>query len=212
MLDKSDNRMREQKDFAAFILAGGESTRMGRDKALLEFGGRPLILRMAALLSSAVAQPTVVAPPEKFRGFGLPMIADDHPGFGPLGGIATALRTTNKEWNLIVGCDLPFLSREWLVYLVQRASRSKADVVLPHSEGGAEPLCAVYHNRCLPSITAALQRGTRKVTDGLAGLNIETIPFEEAKPFDSEGLLFKNMNSPSDCEEVQARFSRKEAV
>jgi molybdenum cofactor guanylyltransferase len=212
VLDKSDNRMREKKDFAAFILAGGESTRMGRDKALLEFGGHPLILRMAALLSSVVAQPTVVAPPEKFRGFGLPAIADDYPGFGPLGGIATALRATNKEWNLIIGCDLPFLNREWLAYLVQRASLSNADVILPHSRGGPEPLCAVYRHRCLPSITAALQRGTRKVTDGLADLHVENIPFEEAKPFDSEGLLFKNMNSPSDCEEVQARFSRKEAV
>ena len=212
MLDKSDNRMREHKDFATFILAGGESTRMGRNKALLEFGGQPLILRIAALLSSVVAQPTVIAPLEKFRGFGLPMIADDYPGFGPLGGIATALRATNKDWNLIVGCDLPFLTREWLAYLIQRASLSRADVVLPHSEGGAEPLCAAYRNRCLPSITAALQRGTKKVTDGLADLYVENIAFEEAKPFDSKGLLFKNMNSPSDCEEVQARFSRKEAV
>jgi molybdopterin-guanine dinucleotide biosynthesis protein A len=212
VLDKSDKRMRERKGFAAFILAGGESARMGRDKALLEFGGLPLILRIAELLRSVAAQPTVIAPPEKFRAFGLPAIADDNPGFGPLGGIATALRATNEEWNLIVGCDLPFLTREWLAYLIQRATLSNADVVLPHSDSGAEPLCAVYRKRCWPSITAALRRGTRKITDSLAELPIENVPFEEVKPFDSDRLLFKNMNSPSDCEEVQAKFSRKEAV
>jgi molybdopterin-guanine dinucleotide biosynthesis protein A len=189
-----------------FILAGGESSRMGRDKALLELDGSPLLVRTARLVESVAGPPTVVGSPESHRSLGLRVIGDDWPGAGPLGGIATALRASSAPWNLVVACDLPYLTRPWLDYLISRALASAADAVLPMNARGAEPLCAMYHKRCEPVIRAALERGTRKITDGLEGVQVAYIEGSEWKVFDSDGLLFKNMNSPEDYEEARARL------
>ena len=194
---------------AAFILAGGESSRMGSNKALLELGGVPLIVRMARLVESAAVKPTVVGSPEIYARLRLRAVRDDWPGAGPLGGIATALRASESQWNLIVACDLPYLTKPWLEHLIHRAERSNADVVLPLNDAGAEPLCAMYNKTAESAIWLALDRGVRKVTDGLAGLHIEHIEPREWKAFDSEGLLFKNMNSAADYEEAKARIGER---
>jgi molybdopterin-guanine dinucleotide biosynthesis protein A len=172
-------------DVGGFVLAGGASSRMGRDKALMELGGLPLIVRAAKLLEPLVGPPIVIAPAGRYQELGLPIVPDDHAGFGPLGGIATALRLAASPWNLVVGCDLPFLTAEWLGYLIERAKASAADAVLPENERGLEPLCAMYHRRGEASIRAALQRGVRKVTDGLADLTVLTLAPLEWKGFDS---------------------------
>jgi molybdopterin-guanine dinucleotide biosynthesis protein A len=191
---------------AGFILAGGESSRMGRDKGLLELGGVLLILRTARLVETVAGPPAVIGNVEAYRSFGLRIIGDDWPGAGPLGGIATALRASDAPWSLVVACDLPYLTRDWLDYLIARALASPADAVLPMNALGAEPLCAIYHKRCEPAIRRALERGTRKVTDGLKDVRVETIAPAEWKAFDSGGLLFKNMNSPEDYEEARTKL------
>lgn len=191
---------------ASFILAGGVSSRMKRDKALLEIGGAPLFVRTARLIESVVVAPSVIGDPAKYKSFALPVIADDWPGAGPLGGIATALRVSDASWNLVVACDLPYLTSDWLRFLVARAVASAADAVLPLNAKGAEPLCAMYHKRSEPAIRAALESGIRKVTDALQNIRVETIAPAEWKAFDSEGLLFKNMNLPRDYEEAVARL------
>ena len=201
--------MNSNRQVSAFILAGGESSRMGRDKAQLELGGVPLILRTAKLVESVAGAPAVIGNPEAFRAFDLRAIADDWPGAGPLGGIATALLAATAPWSLIVATDLPYLTREWLEHLISRGFASSADAVLPMNTRGAEPLCAMYHQRAEPAIRKALERGTRKVTDGLLDVRVETIAPAEWNPFDSDGLLFKNMNSPEDYEEAKARLSER---
>lgn len=193
---------------AAFILAGGESSRMGTNKALLELGGVPLIVRTARLVESASGtKPTIVGSPEIYARLRLRAIRDDWPNAGPLGGVATALRASESKWNLIVACDLPYLTKPWLEHLIRRAECSNADVVLPVSDAGAEPLCAMYNKSSESAIWLALDRGVRKVTDGLAGLDAEHIEPGEWKAFDSEGLLFKNMNSAADYEDAKARLN-----
>jgi molybdopterin-guanine dinucleotide biosynthesis protein A len=197
------------KQIAGFVLAGGESTRMGRNKAALELGGVPMLVRMAQLVEAASgAAATVVGNLNGADSHGRTVIADEWPGAGPLGGIATALRSSNMPWNLIVACDLPYLTKQWLEFLVARALASQADAVVPTNTRGAEPLCAVYHRRCETAIRAALERGVRKVTDGLTDLLVELIDPFEWKAFDSDGLLFKNMNTPEDYEEARRRFER----
>ena len=192
---------------AGFVLAGGESSRMGRDKALLELRGVSLLVRTVSLVESVVARPTVIGHADRYRSLGLHTIADDWPSAGPLGGIATALRTSEASWSLVVACDLPYLTKAWLNYLVGRALAAEAaDVLLPLTLRGAEPLCAMYHKRCEPAIHRALDRGTRKVTDALAGIQLETIDPAKWEAFDPDGLLFKNMNSPADYEEAEARL------
>lgn len=193
----------------AFILSGGSSSRIGADKALLELAGQPLLLRAARLLDPLVASVTVIGDPTRYASLGLAVVPDDMAGLGPLGGIATALRISAMPWNLVVACDLPYLTAAWLEFLVARALASRADALLPESDRGPEPLCAMYHARCAPAISAALERGVRKVTDGLAGLVIETLPPVAWKAFDSGGGLFKNMNSPDDYAEARARLEAK---
>src|ERR1700723_3228676 len=176
--------MTDIASIAGFILAGGQSSRMGVDKELLEIAGAPMIVRTARLVEAAVGTPAVVVgTPEKYQRLALRALADDWPGCGPLGGIATALRASGAEWNLIVACDLPYLKREWLEFLVARALRSDADAVLPMNERGAEPLCAMYRKRAEAAIRAALERGTRKVTDGLAEIRTEFVEPAEWKGF-----------------------------
>jgi molybdopterin-guanine dinucleotide biosynthesis protein A len=200
--------MQRSQQVAGFVLAGGESVRMGREKALLELGGVPIVVRTARLLEALAGPPSVIGPPERLSGLGLRVVMDDWPGLGPLGGIATALRHADKPWSIILSCDLPYLSGKWLEFLIGRALLSPADALLPQNDGGPEPLCAMYHKRCEATVAAALARGVRKVTDGIAGLTIAYIPAPEWKAFDSEGRLFKNMNTPSDYEEARARFSK----
>src|SRR5271170_8361327 len=109
------------QQIGGFILAGGESSRMGRDKALLELNGVVLIVRAADLVESVTGACAVVGDSVRLEGLSLRVIADDFPGAGPLGGIATALRTSNAGWNLIVACDLPYLTAAWLKHLTIRA-------------------------------------------------------------------------------------------
>lgn len=195
---------------AGFVLAGGESIRMGRDKALLELSGEPLLVRAARLVSAAVGSTTVVvgsaaAYPREHLAT-VKSVEDDWPGAGPLGGIATALRVSCAEWNLVVACDLPYLTKEWLDFLVTRARSSSADALLPMNFNGAEPLCAMYHKRCEAALRTALEKGIRKVTDGLVKLRLERIQPTEWRAFDSDGFLFRNMNSPADYEEAKQRL------
>src|SRR5258705_3142647 len=139
-----------QRDIAqAYVLAGGGSTRFGRDKALVEIDGVPMLLRMRALVGGVCQAVTVIAPPLRYAALGVPAVSDRWEGQGPLAGIITALLSTNEsgsgaEWNLIVGCDMPFLTREWLSYLFERARSSRAEVVAPRSAQGLEPLCSCW--------------------------------------------------------------------
>ena len=130
--------MPQRDGIATYILAGGQSSRMGRDKAMLAPGGTPLLLRTAALLATLAGPPIIIGPPERYLALGYPVIADDAPGIGPLGGIATALRHSNQPWNLMVGCDMPFLTSQWLDYLITRAIVSNSDAVIPQSAAGLE--------------------------------------------------------------------------
>jgi len=200
--------MPSEEKTAGYILAGGESSRMGRAKALLEIAGEPLVLRTARLLESVVGTATIVGGSGRCQLLGLRGIEDDWPGAGPLGAIATALRASEAPWNLILACDLPYLTRAWLEFLVRRALQSQADAIVPMNALGAEPLCAVYHKRGEAAVRTAVGRGVRKVTDGLEKLCVDTIEPREWKAFDSEGLLFKNMNSPEDYEEAKTKLER----
>jgi molybdopterin-guanine dinucleotide biosynthesis protein A len=124
-----------------------------------------------------------------------------------LGGIATALGASSAEWNLMVACDMPYLTQEWLEHLAGRALGSRADAVIPMTERGAEPLCAAYRRSCKAALAAALERGVRKVREALEELRVERLEPAEWKGFDSGGRLFKNMNAPADYEEARAWFA-----
>jgi molybdopterin-guanine dinucleotide biosynthesis protein A len=189
---------------AGFVLAGGRSSRMGQEKALLELCGTPLVVRAVRLVMSVCPFVAIIGPPEHYAHLGFPVIADEQPSLGPLGGILTALGRSTADWNLVVACDLPYLSAEWLRFLVGRARASRARVVLPVSAAGPEPLCAVYHRDCATEIRAQVERGVLKVTRALENAGVEQILPSEILPFDARGLLFQNLNSPEDYERARA--------
>jgi molybdopterin-guanine dinucleotide biosynthesis protein A len=196
---------------AGFILAGGVSSRMGREKGLLEFGGEPLIVRTARLIEPLVTEVAVVGRPERYAALGLRAIADQSIGAGedieavrtPLVGIATALNATKLPWNLILACDLPYLTAAWLDWLLAHAVDSSAQIVMPRTSEGLEPLAAVYRKECAAPIVTALERGVRKVTDAMAEFQMQCVLESDWGALDPEGRVLKNMNTLSDYEEAR---------
>lgn len=203
--------MKRYNQVAAFILAGGASSRMGSDKASLRIIGVPLLLRSARLVEPLVVNVTVVGSPEKHAAMRVRTIPDQ-PGIengsktspnGPLAGIATALAHTHSPWNLILACDLPYLSQAWLDWLLARSVRSRAQAVIPRTAGGIEPLAAVYRRECATTIAAAVGRGVRKVTEAVSQLNPEIIDERAWRHLDPRGMILKNMNTPEDYAEAR---------
>jgi len=193
---------------AGYVLAGGGSTRFGRDKALVEIGGRAMLPRMHELLGHVASKVTVIATPEKYASLSFKCVADRWPGEGPLGGILTALedagaRNEKSQWNLIVSCDMPFLTQDWLRFLANRAAKSNAQVVFPHSTSGPEPLCACWQTGAAAKLRSGFERGVRKVTEGIALLRSEVLDEQDWKRFDNAGRLFWNMNTAADYEEAR---------
>ena len=211
--------MNRYRQVAGFILAGGASSRMGRDKGLLDFGGVPLVLHTARLLEPLIAEVTIVGSPSRYASLGLRTIADENhtqshdrrnePGIGPLGGIATALSTTRLPWNLIVACDLPYLSAKWLEWLLSRALHSRREAVVPRTGHGIEPLAAVYRRDCGPRIVAALARGVRKVSEAIEELHVEFVYPREWRQAEPNKFILQNMNAPGDYEEARQWMSAK---
>jgi molybdenum cofactor guanylyltransferase len=201
-----------------YVLAGGGSTRFGRDKALARFDGVPLLVRIAEMARGVVGEAGVIASPEKYAEVGgaLRFVEDRWPGEGPLGGIVTALQYTAEttpdcEWNLILSCDMPFLTKEWLGFLVERSAASEADVVLPHSAHGPEPLCACYRTNAGPALKSVFETGVRKVTQALKHLRCEVLDESAWKRFDSDATLFWNMNTAADFDEALRIWSQHSA-
>jgi molybdopterin-guanine dinucleotide biosynthesis protein A len=191
---------------AGFVLTGGRSSRMGKEKALLEINGTPLVVRAARLLLPLCSSVTLVGQPERYGNFGFAAIADERPDTGPLGGILTALNQASDSWNLIIACDMPYLTEEWLRYLIGRARASRALAVLPESEAGPEPLCAAYHRQAAATIRGEIARGVLKVTRALEALPVERVPPADILPFDPRGVLFQNLNTPEDYERARAHL------
>jgi molybdopterin-guanine dinucleotide biosynthesis protein A len=178
--------------WAGFVLVGGNSSRMGRDKARLPFQGKTLAEHVASAVAEAAGSVTLVGAPERYASLGFSMLADSRPGAGPLAGIYTALGASRGVWNLIVACDMPGITAPFLRSLMAAAQSSEADCLLPAGPSGLpEPLCAVYHSRCLDVIGAALDRNVRKITDALAGLRIAAWNTPDSR-------WFRNVNTPEE--------------
>jgi molybdopterin-guanine dinucleotide biosynthesis protein A len=202
-----DTGVREMDVVRGYILAGGGSTRFGQDKALAEMDGAPMLLRMRALLSRVANHVQVIAALHKYAALGVTGVPDRWEGQGPLAGIITALLTTKENgragWNLIIGCDMPFLTQGWLSYLVERALASSAEVVAPKSEQGLEPLCACWRTAAAPKLQNVFESGIRKITQAMKQLQLEVVDESDWKRFDSAGRLFWNMNTAADYDEAK---------
>jgi molybdopterin-guanine dinucleotide biosynthesis protein A len=188
--------------------AGGKSSRMGKDKALLDFGGQPLIQHLLVRLNS-LAQETIITTnhPDRYRFLDLPLIPDVIPERGALGGLYTALLAASHPLVAIVACDMPFASLKILQTCRDiLIAEPNLDAVVPSSAYGLEPLHAVYRREpCLPAVKAAMDSGRWKVISWHADVNVRVLPPEEIARLDPDGTAFENVNTP---DELKAAIQR----
>jgi len=195
-----------------FILAGGRSSRMGRDKALLELAGRPLIAHAIGLLRSIGFEPQIAGSRLDLVHFAY-SIPDNYPGCGPLGGIEAALTTSSSRLNLFLPVDLPLIPPAFLSWLMERAESTQACATIPYYLARPQPLCAIYSKDLLPGLKAALAAGSYKVMDGIYSAAaqvhqlIDTFEVETVSAALSPGVWptepplhrwFQNINTPAD--------------
>ena len=186
---------------AGFVLTGGESRRMGRDKALLRGpSGVPLAAQIADSVREAAGSVVLIGPPERYTHLGFPVLADRVPACGPLGGLYTALCATSAEWNLIVACDMPNLTGHFLEDLLAAAEASPADCLVAEDAHGIHPLCAVYNRRCLPVVESAIRHNQLKMHTLVSSLRFEKWPTPEA-------AMLTNVNTREDLEAVRCPLS-----
>lgn len=159
---------------AGFVLTGGHSSRMGRDKALLIWEFRPLVKHIAAQVMAAAGNVALIGEPERYCELGFDCFPDLRAGLGPLAGIEAALETRRGDLNLIVACDMPGLDASWLATLLEKAKASRSPCVVTRDASGIiHPLCAVYRTGCLKEIQSALDSGCLKLHDVVSALNSE---------------------------------------
>jgi molybdopterin-guanine dinucleotide biosynthesis protein A len=197
-----------REELTGFVLAGGKSTRMGRDKAALSLDGRTLLETALAAVRSVAKEAFILGPPEIYSSYGT-TIADIFPGCGPLSGIHAALSHTKTRFNLIIAVDTPFLCTEFLAYLVQRAMQSSSMVATPEIAGYLEPVCAVYSVDFLPVAEEALRRGDHKITPLFPKEKTLVITETELARFAFTAEMFENLNTPEDLERARRRSSSK---
>jgi len=196
---------------AAAILAGGRATRLGgRDKAALPLGDLRLIERQLDALRAVTTDVFIVTnQPERYAALGLPAHTDQRPGAGALGGIYTAIVASPAPQTLVVACDLPFLSAAFLRHLAARGR--DADLAIPRSAGGYEPLCASYARACAGPIGRLIDAGRLKAAGVVtAGVRVIEIGPDECAAFDPDGTLFLNVNTPDDYARARALLDRRD--
>lgn len=175
---------------AGFVLAGGASRRMGRDKALLPYRGTTLLEHVARLVAQAAGSVALIGDP-RYGALSYPVYPDRLPGCGPLGGIYTALSISPAAWNLVVACDMPNLSAGLLRRLLETAAGQAANCLMAAGPAGRpEPLCAVYHRRCLPVLASALRDKRFKMKELVAELGAGTLSVDPA--------ALANVNTPGE--------------
>lgn len=188
------------------IQAGGESSRMGEDKALKPFLGRPLIQRVVERLSP-IADELIVTTnrPEAYHFLGLRLTPDLKPGRGALGGLYTAIASASQPIVAVVACDMPFASAALLEAASRLLVAEEADVVIPSAapetskSQGYEPLHAIYRRAtCLPAIEAAIDADQWKVIAWFPQVKVRALTPDEIKQYDPAGLAFWNVNTPEE--------------
>jgi molybdopterin-guanine dinucleotide biosynthesis protein A len=184
---------------AGFVLAGGKSSRMGRDKALILLQGRPLIEIAVAAARTATSDVSIVGDRADLQQFA-PVVSDTYRDCGPLGGMEAALRTSEKEWNLMLGVDTPFLPAPVLAYLCQRAAASNAQITVPRAGGYYQPLCAIYRKGVLAVVEQALKRGDYRLENLFQFCSLCVIGDEELAAIGIREGAFANLNTPADVE------------
>ena len=182
------------------IQAGGASSRMGEDKALKPFLGRPLIQRVVERLSPIANEMIVTTNrPDDYQFLHLRLAPDLKPGRGALGGLYTAVASATQPLVAVVACDMPFASPTLLEAAARLMVQEEADVVIAKTDEGYEPIHAVYRRAtCLPAIEAAIDADQWKVIAWFPQVKVRVLTTDELERLDPSGLAFWNVNTPEE--------------
>jgi molybdopterin-guanine dinucleotide biosynthesis protein A len=179
------------------ILAGGRSSRMGQNKALMSLGGRRLIDRVVSVIREVCDDLLLVTnTPATYADLALPMVGDIFPDKGSLGGIYSAISHAKAPYCLVVACDMPFLQAPLLSYMLAQAPAY--DVVIPETDGEMQPLHAIYSQTCLAPIRRRLEADRLKIVGFLPDVRVRVITAAEIQAFDPDCLVFQNLNTPEE--------------
>ena len=189
---------------AGLVLLGGASRRMGQNKALLPVGDIPIVQRVLNVLIPLCSETLLIGnDAEPYLHLGLPITPDVEPNLGPLMGLYSGLLATSNELNLLLACDMPFVSKSLLTHLL--TTSEGYDVIIPRTEKGLHPLCAVYRrSTCLPAIRAALDAHSRRVISFFDQVRVREIGPDELRRLDPGGKSLMNVNTQEELAKARA--------
>ncbi len=187
---------------SSMVLAGGQSLRLGKDKAFLEVKGQLLIERIIDRLQQLSDEIIIVANEvDRYEEFEAIVVSDVYPGKGSLGGIYSGLKRSSHAHSLVVACDMPFLNVSLLRYMQMLAA--SYEVVIPRIGQQTEALHAIYSRSCLPFIDEQLQRGNLKIIGFFPQVRVRYVEQEEVEIFDAQHLSFFNINTEAELEQAR---------
>jgi molybdopterin-guanine dinucleotide biosynthesis protein A len=197
-------RINQEVIISVAVLAGGQSERMGRDKAFIEIGGRPIIERILICVESLTDDVLISTnSPEKYSQYGLRNISDIYPNKGALGGVYSALEAATHPYVLILACDMPFLNIALLRHLINLAPT--ADAIVPIFKlQRPEVLHAVYGKRCLPVVKSRLLTNQLRIADFFDDLSVRYVRRDEIARFDPYFHTFFNVNTLADWQQAES--------
>ena len=192
-----------KKDMTGIILAGGKNSRMGINKAFLEIDGTRLIDNILAVYQKIFSEIIIVTnDPLSYTEFYETLIVTDiYKEKGALGGIYTGLFYATYDYSFVTACDMPFLNEDFIIYLTGQAG--KHDIIVPELPEGFQPLHAIYSRNCLSHIKKLLIADKLKIAGFYKEVRLLSIPEEKIKPFNKDGRLFLNVNTPEDLKAHQ---------
>ena len=192
--------------WTAAILAGGQARRLGgRDKSALRVGAGSILERQLAVLRALTPHILIVG--RASAGVDVRVVEDRIAGAGALGGLYTALVEAPTEQVLVVACDMPFISAPFLATLA--ALGTGCDAAIPRDAHGPHPLCASYHRRIADRLKTCIDEGALRISDALRDLQVRDIGPDELAPFDPDGRLLINVNTPGDYERARRAAERE---
>lgn len=185
----------EKNEITGIVLSGGKSKRLGTEKGLAIYGGKPLASYSIAALEPLCGKILLSANSElgAYSQFGLKIIQDEIRNIGPMGGLLACLKQSQTRYNLVLSCDIPFVESELLSYLVSQIENYQVAVPV-HGEGRLEPLCGFYNTNVISQLEKSVHSGNYKLMDFLETVNLKKVIIDENLPFFNEQLFF-NINT-----------------
>jgi molybdopterin-guanine dinucleotide biosynthesis protein A len=186
------------KHINGYILAGGKSSRMGADKGLLLIEGKQMIQYVIEQMQAIFENLVIVSNNPEYEKFGLEVIPDRIKNIGPAGGIYTALSHSSTKLNFIVSCDMPFITKEAIDFMVRNSIESQ--IILLENQEKLEPLFGIYAKDCEAVWLKLIQQNTIKLQEMVSHFNLKIFPVENNEIF--KGTFFKNINTKEDFENI----------